>query len=99
MAIGLSIFLITIGAIFRFGITVNLSSLDFHAIGLIIMFAGLALLLIQMYWIVAVTTARERRRNINRDTERRTLTGGYRDTTRDDSRPPYYLGPPLDDPR
>jgi hypothetical protein len=97
MAIGLSIFLITIGAIFRFGITVNLSSLDFHAIGLIIMLAGLALLLIQMFWIIRVTTVSNRRRATYRDNAHQDMTS-YRDTTRDDNRPPYYLGPPLDDP-
>ena len=95
MAVGLSIFLITIGAVFRFGITVNLSSLDFHAIGLIIMLAGFALLLIQMFWIIRATTVTERRKTTYTDHDQHNMTS-YRDTTRDDNRPPYYLGPPLD---
>jgi hypothetical protein len=94
MAIGLSIFLIAIGAIFRFGISVNLSSLDFHAIGLIIMLAGSALLLVQMYLIIHMTAKREPRRVTDRRADE-DITSGYRDSTRDDSRPPYYLGPPL----
>lgn len=96
MALGLSIFLITIGAIFRFGITVDLSSLDFHAIGLIIMLSGLALLAVQVFWLVRVTTTSERRRTTYRD-PRESMTS-YQDTTREDNRPPFYLGPPLDDP-
>jgi hypothetical protein len=96
MAIGLSIFLITIGAIFRFGINVDLSSLNFHAIGMIIMLAGFALLSIQMFWIVRTTAAIERRKITDRDNSQQNMTS-YRDTTRDDNRPPYYLGPPLDD--
>lgn len=97
MAIGLSIFLIAIGAIFRFGITVNLSSLNFHAIGMIIMLAGFALVSIQVFWIVRTTMANERRKIADRDNTRQNMTS-YRDTTREDNRPPYYLGPPLDDP-
>lgn len=97
MAIGLSIFLVAIGAIFRFGINVTLSTLNFHAIGLIIMAAGLALLFIQMFWLVHATTVRERRMTTYRGNEHRNTTS-YRDATRDDNGPPYYLGPPLDDP-
>jgi hypothetical protein len=92
MAIGLSIFLITIGAIFRFGITVNLSSLDFHAIGLIIMFAGAALLSIQMFFIARARAVQERRdRTYGDQPYRSTDYQGpiYRDNSyRDDRRPP-----------
>ena len=99
MAIGLSIFLITIGAIFRFGITVNLNVIDFHAIGLIIMLAGAALLLIQMFWIIRARAVSERRSDdshwhrdgdsywYRNDRNRRPT---YRDTTYrgDDDTPP-----------
>lgn len=89
MAIGLSIFLITIGAIFRFGITVNLRSIDFHAIGLIIMLAGAALLLIQMFWIVRARSVNQRRDDDPswcRSSRNRPI---YRETTyRDDDTPP-----------
>jgi hypothetical protein len=89
MAIGLSIFLITIGAIFRFGITVNLSSLDFHAIGLIIMLAGLALLLIQMFFIIRARSASERRRIDSYWYRNDRHRPKYRETTyRDDDTPP-----------
>jgi hypothetical protein len=98
MAIGLGIFLIAIGAIFRFGITVNLSSIDFHAIGLIIMLAGTALLAIDIFLIARAAVAPERRNITDRGSADRDLTSGYRDPTRDltrdDDRPPYYLGPP-----
>ena len=97
MAIGLSIFLISIGAIFRFGITVNLSSIDIHAIGLIIMLAGLALLVIQMFWIIRARTVSERRNgrsNGRRDDDSNWYRSDrnrpiYRDNTyRDDDTPP-----------
>ena len=107
MAIGLSIFLITIGAIFRFGITVNLNSIDFHAIGFIIMLAGAALLLIQLFWIIHARAAVSNRRRSDdsrrrRDSESYWYSTGtrpmyrdtaYRDTTyRGDDDTPPVLG-------
>lgn len=40
MGIGVSVFLITVGAILRFAITVDLSGLDVHAMGTILMIVG-----------------------------------------------------------
>ena len=88
MAIGLSIFLITIGAILRFGIRVSLSTLNFKAIGIIIMFAGAALLTIQLIFIVRARAVSDRR-DENLDGDGTYRGHGYRDTTyRDDHRPP-----------
>ena len=98
MAIGLSIFLITIGAIFRFGITVHLSTIDFHAIGLIIMLAGAALLFIQMFFILRARAVSERRDDGSdwyRNSRNRPV---YRETTyRGDDDTPPLLGhaPPV----
>ncbi len=46
MSIGVGIFLITIGAILRFGITVELSGLDIEAVGVILMIVGICWLVI-----------------------------------------------------
>jgi Domain of unknown function (DUF6458) len=99
MAIGLSVFLIAIGAIFRFGITVDLNSIDFHAIGLIIMLAGAALLLIQMFWVVRARAVTDRRSD---DTQWRRDGDSYwyrNDTNRPTYRDTTYRGnddtPPL----
>lgn len=48
MGIGVSVFLITVGAILRFAITVDLQGLDVHAVGVILMIVGGAWLVISL---------------------------------------------------
>lgn len=48
MGIGVSVFLITVGAIFRFAITVELSGLDIKAMGNILMLVGAIWLVISL---------------------------------------------------
>lgn len=48
MGIGVSVFLITVGAIFRFAITVELSGLDIEAMGNILMLVGAVWLVISL---------------------------------------------------
>jgi uncharacterized protein DUF6458 len=59
MAIGLTIFLITVGAILRFGITVKLTGIDIRAIGVILMVAGAGLLVIQLVFLAKSTSSGE----------------------------------------
>lgn len=59
MAIGLTIFLITVGAILRFGITVKLPGIDLKAIGVILMVAGVGLLAIQLAFLARSGSSRE----------------------------------------
>lgn len=48
MGIGVSVFLITVGAILRFAITVELSGLDVQAVGNILMITGVCWLVISL---------------------------------------------------
>lgn len=48
MGIGVSIFLITLGAIFKFAITAHLSGVDLQAIGVILMLVGVAVLILNI---------------------------------------------------
>lgn len=48
MGIGVSIFLITLGAIFKFAITAHLAGVDLQAIGVILMLVGVAILVLNI---------------------------------------------------
>ena len=48
MGIGVSIFLITLGAIFKFAITAHLSGVDLQAISVILMVVGVAVLVLNI---------------------------------------------------
>jgi len=51
MNIGASIFLIALGAILTFALNVSVSGIDLDVVGVILMLAGLALLLLDlMFW-------------------------------------------------
>ena len=65
MGIGAGLFLIALGAIFAFAVTVNLSGIDLQAVGWILMFVGVVGILISVfYWgprkRAASPTTRER---------------------------------------
>jgi hypothetical protein len=51
MGIGSSIFLIAVGAILRYAVTVHASGFSIHTVGLILMIAGAAGLLISLFWM------------------------------------------------
>jgi Domain of unknown function (DUF6458) len=51
MNIGASVFLIAIGAILTFALNVSVSGIDLDAVGVILMLAGIALLLLDLlFW-------------------------------------------------
>ncbi len=55
MGIGVSLFLIAIGAVLRFAVHVSSSGFDIHTIGLIVMLVGIAGLVISLLMLVAWT--------------------------------------------
>ncbi|MFW5415803.1 hypothetical protein J0910_04165 [Nocardiopsis sp. CNT-189] len=59
MGIGLGIFLIVIGAVLAFGITADVAGLDLNAIGMILMAAGAAVVVIT---VILMITRRDRPR-------------------------------------
>ncbi|GAA1080978.1 DUF6458 family protein [Nocardiopsis composta] len=59
MGIGLGIFLVVIGAVLTFGITAEVAGLDLDAIGMILMAAGAAVVVIS---IILMITRRDRPR-------------------------------------
>jgi Domain of unknown function (DUF6458) len=59
MTIGSSIFLIAVGAILRFAVTTTTKGFNIHTVGLIVLLAGVAGLIISLFWL---TTWSERRR-------------------------------------
>ena len=67
MGIGVSIFLITLGAIFKFAITAHLSGVDLQAIGVILMVVGVAILVLNI--ILMQRRPRSGSRNSIRDND------------------------------
>ncbi|WP_067976022.1 DUF6458 family protein [Nocardiopsis trehalosi] len=57
MGIGLGIFLVVVGAVLRFGITTDIAGLDLGAIGVILMLAGAAVIILTL---VIMTTRSNR---------------------------------------
>ncbi|MBB4934228.1 putative membrane protein [Lipingzhangella halophila] len=66
MGIGVGIFLIVIGAVLRFGITADIAALDLDAIGIILMLAGLAVVLLTM---ILMVLRRDRQENVRSDSD------------------------------
>ncbi|RCV50800.1 DUF6458 family protein [Marinitenerispora sediminis] len=48
MGIGLGIFLVVVGAVLRFGITADVQGIDLAAIGVILMLAGIAVVVLTL---------------------------------------------------
>jgi uncharacterized membrane protein YedE/YeeE len=61
MGVGTSLFLIAIGAILRFAVTVTARGFNIHTIGLILMIVGFAGLLLSAFWM---TVWADRRRTV-----------------------------------
>ena len=57
MALGTSLFLIALGAVLRFAVTVSTHGFNIHTIGVILMVIGVVGLLILLFWM---TTWRNR---------------------------------------
>ena len=51
MGVGTSLFLIAIGAILRFAVSVTAHGFSIHTIGVILMIAGIAGLLFSLFWM------------------------------------------------
>lgn len=58
MALGTSLFLIALGAVLRFAVTVSAHGFNIHSVGVILMVVGAIGLLISLLWM---TTWRDRR--------------------------------------
>ena len=84
MGIGASIFLLALGAILAFAVEADVSGLDIGVIGWILMLAGLAGLIITLwFW-------NSRRRTVVTRTQQQPAAGysEYREVRRDDVPPP-----------
>lgn len=65
MSIGTSIFLIAIGAILRYAVTVHTNGFNVHTAGMILMVVGVIGLIISLFWMASAgrrtgTVVRER---------------------------------------
>jgi hypothetical protein len=60
MSIASSIFLIAVGAIVRYALTVDISGVDLDVVGLILMIAGFAGLAISLLYTLLATSDRDR---------------------------------------
>jgi hypothetical protein len=61
MGIGTSIFLIALGAVLKFAVTTSVSGVSIATIGVILMVAGIAGLLLSLFWL---SSWRDRRRGV-----------------------------------
>ena len=69
MGIGISVFLITLGAILKFAITVDLSGVDIQAMGVILMIVGAVMFILSLVFL-------PRRRDASRRAEQRAYEDG-----------------------
>jgi heme/copper-type cytochrome/quinol oxidase subunit 2 len=60
MGIGTSIFLIALGAILRFAVSVTAKGFNIHSIGVILMVVGIVGLLISLLWMTVWSDRRRR---------------------------------------
>ena len=61
MGLGTSIFLIALGAILRFAVSVSTHGFNLHTVGVILMIVGIAGLVVSLFWVLAWSD-RDRRR-------------------------------------
>lgn len=59
MGIGTSIFLIAVGAILRFAVSVTARGFSIHTIGVILMIVGAAGLLLSLFWLTVWADRRQ----------------------------------------
>ncbi|MDQ6840985.1 MAG: DUF6458 family protein [Actinomycetota bacterium] len=72
MGLGTSIFLVAVGAILRFAVSVSTSGFNLHTIGLILMIVGIVGLVISLLWMTVWADRRQtgvvrRRETVVRD--------------------------------
>ena len=60
MTVGTSLFLIALGAILRFAVTVSAKGFNIHTIGVILMIVGAVGLVLSMFWITVWSRRRSR---------------------------------------
>ena len=60
MSIGFSFFLIALGAVLRFAVTVSAKGFNIHTIGVILMVVGVAGLILSFLWMTAWSRRRDR---------------------------------------
>ena len=79
MNFGTSIFLFAVGAILRYAVTATVSGIDIATVGLILMIAGVAGLLLSLFWILAMGPRRAatRERLVERDPYQEVPPPGY----------------------
>lgn len=68
MGIGVGIFLTVIGAVLRFGITADVAALDLDAIGVILMLAGIAVVVLTLVLMV-LRRDRPHQENLHSDSD------------------------------
>ncbi|MEA2199028.1 MAG: hypothetical protein QOJ25_3079 [Solirubrobacteraceae bacterium] len=66
MGLGTSIFLIAVGAILRFAVSVSTHGFNIHTIGVILMVVGIAGLVISLFWILAWSDRRREGATVTR---------------------------------
>ena len=89
MGIGGSIFLLALGAILAFAVNAHISGIDINVVGYVLMLAGLAGLLITIWFWNSrrrTTTVSSTERPVMRSDG--TYVNEYRETRRDDPPPP-----------
>ena len=89
MGIGGSIFLLALGAILAFAVDAHISGIDIHIVGYVLMLAGLAGLIITIWFWNSrrrTTTVSATERPVMRSDG--TYVNEYRETRRDDPPPP-----------
>ena len=59
MSVGTSLFLIALGAVLRFAVTVSTKGFNIHTIGLILMIVGVVGLILSFLWITIWSRRRE----------------------------------------
>lgn len=64
MGIGTSIFLIAVGAVLRFAVSVTAHGFNIHTIGVILMVAGVVGLIISLFWMTMWSERRGARRDV-----------------------------------
>ncbi|MFC7326317.1 DUF6458 family protein [Marinactinospora rubrisoli] len=69
MGIGLGIFLVVVGAVLRFGITADVQGIDLGAIGVILMLAGIAVVVLTLI-LMTLRSGRETEERLPGDRHR-----------------------------
>jgi hypothetical protein len=60
MSIGTSLFLIALGAVLRFAVSVSTKGFNIHTIGVILMIVGVVGLILSLFWLTVWTDRRRR---------------------------------------